>query len=390
MGGLVVAQMARGRARPVAGALRSARALASSCSARRTLAPTRLSNCSSGPTRSRSNWRCWTRRPAHAASSRSCKASRASSSSCRRTHRYSRLARAGVRLPRVRRGAEEPDATLLKSARTNATALEPEAMALDVVCNVAGTAPRTVFGVELQDGRVVLKLTTEGDGRVTHQSRTCEERLNLVRRCRAWRSRLRRADIRRHPGTTRDRRPRSSSSTRRRAPAAAARAYGRRFPSRSSTRRNGTSRVGCLRENRTASPRTQARARAGFLVTVVHGDLSFARFPIVVGHYESDTIIGAEAVIDRLFDGALTTRYDLGLYPGPLGTHAVVVREPTPLQQALQLPPGAVVVGLGRWGELTAGADRQHHPSRRNRVRVAARQLSTRPAEVHQNARKSA
>ena len=87
----------------------------------------------------------------------------------------------------------------------------------------------------------------------------------------------------------------------------------------------------------------------------MHGDLSFARFPIVVGHYENDTIIGAEAVIDRLFDGALTTRYNLGLYPGPLGTHAVVVREPTPLQKALQLPRGAVVVGLGRWGELTAG-----------------------------------
>jgi hypothetical protein len=101
---------------------------------------------------------------------------------------------------------------------------------------------------------------------------------------------------------------------------------------------------------------TKAGAGAcGFLVTVVHGDLGFARFPIVVGHYESDTIIGAEAVIDRLFDGALTTRYNLGLYPGPLGTHTVVVREPTPLQKALQLPPGAVVVGLGRWGELTAG-----------------------------------
>src|SRR6185436_9646769 len=41
---------------------------------------------------------------------------------------------------------------------------------LDVVCNVVGTAPRTVFGVEAQEGGVVLKLTTEGDGRITHQS----------------------------------------------------------------------------------------------------------------------------------------------------------------------------------------------------------------------------
>ena len=70
----------------------------------------------------------------------------------------------------VRRGADEPDAALLESAKTAANALGTETMALEVVCNVAGTAPRTVFGVELQEGRVVLKLTTEGDGRVTHQS----------------------------------------------------------------------------------------------------------------------------------------------------------------------------------------------------------------------------
>src|SRR5262249_40018764 len=44
-----------------------------------------------------------------------------------------------------------------------------------------------------------------------------------------------------------------------------------------------------------------------------------------------------------------------GLYPGPIGTISVVLREPTPLQRALQLPNGAIVVGLGRWGDLTAG-----------------------------------
>ena len=185
--------------------------------------------------------------------------------------------------------------------------------------------------------------------------RAREESRDLVRRCRAWRPRFRRANPRRHPGTARDRvhqaaprRPTKREPGRRARQADGSRAG----PLPDGT---GPSR-GRLRKDRTASPRRQARgAPRGSSSPSCTAISSFARFPIVVGHYEADTIIGAEAVIDRLFDGALTTRYNLGFYPGPLGTHAVVVREPTPLQKALQLPPGAVVVGLGRWGELTAG-----------------------------------
>ena len=40
----------------------------------------------------------------------------------------------------------------------------------DRVHYVAGASPRTVTGVEIVDGRVVLSVTTEGDGRVTYQS----------------------------------------------------------------------------------------------------------------------------------------------------------------------------------------------------------------------------
>jgi CHAT domain-containing protein len=94
--------------------------------------------------------------------------------------------------------------------------------------------------------------------------------------------------------------------------------------------------------------------KAGFRASVVHGDLTFARYPIVVGHYQGDTIIGAEAQINRILDGALSDRYNLGLYPGVFGSVAVVLRQPTPMQQALGLPHGAVVIGLGKWGDLTA------------------------------------
>ena len=254
----------------------------------------------------------------------------------------------------VRRGAEAPDAALLKEARAVATARERDPLALDVVCNVAGTAPRTVSGVEPQEGVVVLKLTTEGDGRVTHQS---AEVKNLA----TWYADAAHGELVSDPRTLdaiQELLETGASKQLPSAPPSASRGGAgvrQTVPEHVLYPTERDLRVGVFGTAARRAYERNAEARGGFRVSVVHGDLSFARFPIVVGHYEGDTIIGAEAVIDRLFDGALTTRYSLGLYPGPLGTHAVVVREPTPLQKALQLPPGAVVVGLGRWGELTAG-----------------------------------
>ena len=66
---------------------------------------------------------------------------------------------------------------------------------------------------------------------------------------------------------------------------------------------------------------------------MVHGDLRYARYPIVVGHYEGDTIIGAEKHVDGLLRGALSQRYSLGLYPGEFGSLAVILRQPTAVQK---------------------------------------------------------
>jgi len=74
---------------------------------------------------------------------------------------------------------------------------------------------------------------------------------------------------------------------------------------------------------------------------------------VMAGHYDGDTISGAEAYLDRRLGGALAQRYDLGLYPGGLGTNLVVLRPPNAIQQALDVPRGAIVVGLGSMGELT-------------------------------------
>jgi len=96
------------------------------------------------------------------------------------------------------------------------------------------------------------------------------------------------------------------------------------------------------------------RERPSFRVKVVHADLRHARHPIVVGHYEGDTIVGAEAGIDARLGGALSQRYSLGLYPGVFGSVAVILRKPTPLQEVMGLPSGAIVIGLGKWGDLSA------------------------------------
>ena len=61
----------------------------------------------------------------------------------------------------------------LAAARRTRDALDPDAAVIphaDRVHYVAGASPRTVTDIEIVDGRVVLSVTTEGDGRVTYQS----------------------------------------------------------------------------------------------------------------------------------------------------------------------------------------------------------------------------
>lgn len=85
-------------------------------------------------------------------------------------------------------------------------------------------------------------------------------------------------------------------------------------------------------------------------VSIRHGDLSYARFPVLVGHYQGDPLVHAEATLDRQLDGALSRRVNLDIYPGRLDSHAVFFRENPRLK-----PTGALVIGLGQVGALTPG-----------------------------------
>ena len=93
-------------------------------------------------------------------------------------------------------------------------------------------------------------------------------------------------------------------------------------------------------------------------VSVVHGSLEYARYPVMVGHFEGATLKGAEAFLDHRLDGLLSGRQMIGQYPQRPG-EAIFLR---PRRRAIpgeagvedpRFPPGAYVLGLGAAGELT-------------------------------------
>jgi CHAT domain-containing protein len=95
---------------------------------------------------------------------------------------------------------------------------------------------------------------------------------------------------------------------------------------------------------------TDAATRAAPLIrlSICHGDLAYARHPVLVGHYQGDTIVSAERALDQRLAGRLSEHLGLGLYPGQPGTHAVFISE-----RPRTRPAGALVVGLGQVGDLT-------------------------------------
>ncbi|MCB0106839.1 MAG: hypothetical protein KDE53_13045, partial [Caldilineaceae bacterium] len=82
-------------------------------------------------------------------------------------------------------------------------------------------------------------------------------------------------------------------------------------------------------------------------LTVTHTNLENARYPLAIGHYDGDVFAGAEWVLDARLDNKLSKRRAMNLYPGPEGTVEVIL---APEMQ----PPGALVIGLGEIGQLTA------------------------------------
>ncbi len=84
-------------------------------------------------------------------------------------------------------------------------------------------------------------------------------------------------------------------------------------------------------------------------IVVTHGDLAYATYPVVVGHYWQQPLEGSEATLDRHLKGRLSADRRGGVYPGPEQTCRVVFQSESHLK-------GAVIIGLGDFGKLSPGS----------------------------------
>ena len=104
-----------------------------------------------------------------------------------------------------------------------------------------------------------------------------------------------------------------------------------------------------------ARPRRPKAKAAELKVRVRACDLRGLPIPVLCGHYIGDPIAGAEWVIDRdLVGGALSKRERLGVHAGPRGSASVVLMPRSPEEVLRGTGKGALVVGLGEFGELSA------------------------------------
>lgn len=97
------------------------------------------------------------------------------------------------------------------------------------------------------------------------------------------------------------------------------------------------------RKSRTSAAPTAATVQ----VSLTHGDLSYARYPMIAGHFKGDAILYAEAVIDKHLGYKLSMRYELGYYAEEIGQNIILIPKEGHFK-------GSIVIGLGNFGELTA------------------------------------
>jgi tetratricopeptide (TPR) repeat protein len=97
---------------------------------------------------------------------------------------------------------------------------------------------------------------------------------------------------------------------------------------------------------------------AALRVTVVNGDLTYIAEPLLIGHYRSWQLTGAEAAMDRAIGKVMSASLRRGHYPQAVGTSQIFANVTTSRDNPWQVPrPEAVIVaGLGSEGELR-GAD---------------------------------
>ena len=91
-------------------------------------------------------------------------------------------------------------------------------------------------------------------------------------------------------------------------------------------------------------------------LTILNGNVQFVRHPVVLGHYHSLLLQGAEMTMNHMIGGSMEMSIQMGHYPQFLKSHQVFLNQAQSAHNPLQLPrPQAViVVGLGHEGHLKA------------------------------------
>jgi CHAT domain-containing protein len=97
----------------------------------------------------------------------------------------------------------------------------------------------------------------------------------------------------------------------------------------------------------TGTEKEVAPSRMPLNVTVSHGDLSYATFHVMAGHFKDDAILYAEKAIDYNLNGILQERMIYGSYPGENSTNELFSSTSPHFK-------GALIVGLGVPGKLTS------------------------------------
>ena len=93
-------------------------------------------------------------------------------------------------------------------------------------------------------------------------------------------------------------------------------------------------------------------------VRVYHGDLRFTRLPLLIGHYQSLSLTGSEAVVDSLVQQRMSKALRAGIYPDKAGEYQVfenvrrVEFTRRQKQRFVPRPSAVIVVGLGEEGKL--------------------------------------
>jgi len=110
-----------------------------------------------------------------------------------------------------------------------------------------------------------------------------------------------------------------------------------------------------MRDTAAAAPAAAPVDRVS--ISVVNGDVTFEERPLLIGHYRATVLTGAEKIVDKVLDEAMSSSLNRGVYPIEPGTHRIFTNQRVQKGKYWQTPrPEAVVVaGLGQEGKLQPG-----------------------------------